>query len=752
MYLYTRIASVLALLLLLPLAPVAADAGRLVDVRRDARGGIGTTEANITRLIADLLQQSQFTHRPLDFELAGAFLDRYLSVLDSDRLLFLQSDVDEFSIHRATLANDTRRSGDTRVAHAIFARYLERLEQRVAFVTEALAREDFDFAKEASYRLDRTKAERPRDLADARGLWRQRLMVDYLQEKLDDRAPEEIATTLRRRAERSLQAMQQMSRDAVLEVYLSALAHVYDPHSDYLGHEQLQEFAIGMNLSLFGIGAKLQSEDGFCKLVELVPGGPAERSELLTPGDRIVAVAQGDEEPVDVIELPLTRIVQLIRGPKGSVVKLTVIPAGAGDDALRKTIRLVRDEIKLEERRAKARIIDLPQAPGSTLRLGVIDLPSFYSSFADGSRGGSRQPASGISATDDVARLLERFATERVQGVILDLRRNGGGVLEEAIRLTGLFIRQGPVVQTRGPRGDVEVGVDDDPALAYGGPLIVLTSRFSASASEIVAGALQDYDRALIVGDPSTFGKGTVQSVVRLAPIMNRMGLRASYDPGALTLTIRKFYRPSGVSTQLEGVVPDIVLPSANSPEIGESTLDNPLPWDTVSPTDYPRLQMVRGYLPTLRAESARRVATAQDFAYLNGEMERIARQRANRTVSLNESVRRRELAEIERRRDELELALSSAGEIAAVRYELSINDLARPGLPPPMPRVAERLGAARATGEGSADQADGPAPRDVVLLEAKRILADYVMLLDDGAASRTRPVAARAPRETAVQ
>lgn len=734
----TRPGLFLALLLLSP-GLLAQNPAPLVQ----ARAAAGVTEANITRITAELLEQSQFTHRSLDDELAGAFLERYLRILDGDRSLFLQSDVAQFSAEHADLARDTRHIGNTRAAHAIFARYLQRLAQRVDFVKHALRQHPFDFSEDTSYPLDRSDAARPRDLAQARELWRQRLRFDYLQEKLDDKSPEQIVNTLSGRAERLLTSMQQMSRDAVLETYLSALANVYDPHSDYLGREQMQEFAIGMNLALFGIGAKLQSDDGHCKLVELVPGGPAERSGLLAPGDRIVAVAQDGEDAVDVVDMPLRRTVQLIRGPKGTVVTLTVIPASAADDAVRKTVRLVRDEVKLEERRAKARVVDLPHGAAPAVRLGVIELPSFYSSLQEGRGARGRRASSQTSATADVATLLDKLMAEDVQGVILDLRRNGGGVLDEAIKLTGLFIAHGPVVQTRGPAGDIQVGVDTDPSLVYDGPLIVLTSRFSASASEIVAGALQDYGRAVIVGDASTFGKGTVQSVVPLAPIMDRMGLKTAYDPGALTLTIRKFYRPSGASTQLEGVVPDIVLPSLRSrAEVGESALDNPLPWDTVPPTDYPRVQMVRAHLEALRNASARRVASGQGFAYLRTEIARAAQRRAASTVSLNEAERRREIADIERRKREFEAALQASAGADPVSYELSVVDAASPGLPPPLPAGGSARADASAAGDGAQDQAaaDG-SPRDVILRETEKILADYVLLLERSG----RPVQARA-------
>jgi carboxyl-terminal processing protease len=689
-----------------------------------------TTEANIAGLTASVLEHSQFAHHPLDAELAGKFLDRYLDALDGSHLLFLQSDVDEFDGYRATLAQATRRTGDTHPARAIFDRYLERLAQRTEYVTNMLQTAKFDFTGHDVYSYDRENAARPADLAAAQALWGQQLRVEYLQEKLSDKQPAEIVKILTHRYTQLTRTMSELSRERVLEVYLNALAHVYDPHSDYLGHEQMDSFAIAMNLSLFGIGATLQGEDGYCKIRELVAGGPAARSGLIKPGARIIAVAQAGKEPVDVVNMPLSDVVQLVRGPKGSVVRLTLIPAGTADDSVHKTITLVRDEIKLEDQQAKARIVELPTGRGQTLRLGVIDLPSFYGGI-DGKRGGS-QP----SATADVAQLLGKLRAEHVRGIILDLRRNGGGSLDEAINLTGLFIRQGPVVQTRGPEGDLEVGTDTDARVQYDGPLVVLTSRYSASASEIVAGALQDYGRAVVVGDSSTFGKGTVQSILPLAPMMDRSGLSYAYDPGALKVTIRKFYRPSGASTQLKGVASDIVLPSPSDvSDVSESAMKDPLPWDIAPAADYDPVNRVQPYLPALRANSARRVATEKDFTYLSEDLARLKKSLTTKTVSLNEAERRTEMAQAKARQKEMEkenLALQST---APTTYDITLKNAELPGLRPPVTYTNSVTVTATGkipAGEGEeAADATSPAPaRDIILTEAERILADYAALL----------------------
>ena len=703
-----------------------------------------TTEANIVRLTATILGDSQFTRHSLDDKLADAFLDRYLDALDTDRSLFLQSDVEDFASYRATLARDTLRDGDDRAAYAIFDRYLERLAQRVQYVTEKLQTATFDFTGHDAYLLDRTQAARPLSLDAAQALWWQRLRFEYLQEKLNGKSPDQIVTSLEHRLKDMLRAMQQLSHEEVVAIYLDALAQVYDPHSDYMGHEDMQEFAISMNLSLFGIGAKLLSQDGYCRIVELIPGGPAARSGLLGPGDRIVAVSQDGQEPVDVVGMPLKRIVELIRGSKGSVVTLSVIPSSAADEAVRKNVRLVRDEIKLEDKRAKAKIIDRPISDGRVFRIGVIDLPSFYAEVSEAVSRNNQGAKPDVSATADVAALLTKLVAENVEGIILDLRSNGGGSLDEAIKLSGLFITEGPVVQTRDPNGKIEVGKDTDPSMLYRGPLIVLTSRFSASASEILAGALQDYGRALIVGDPSTFGKGTVQSILPLAEIMDRAGMQYEYDPGALRLTIRKFYRPSGSSTQLKGVVSDITIPSESGVSgVGESVLENPLPWDSVAPVAYDRLDMVGPYVETLRSESAERVTNEPAFAYIRAESARIEERATTKELSLNEAERRQQLARIAQLKKKYESALPALRAPTSVSYEITVENALNPGLPAPSKEtvsgaLAPAGGAGTSEGAAEAALGDGSAQREIILDEAERILADYAALLGHRAVSGT--------------
>jgi carboxyl-terminal processing protease len=686
-----------------------------------------TTDANITRLTTGLLEHSQFAHHPFDGQLAGTVLDRYLDALDGAHSIFLQSDIDDFAAYRATLAQLTRDAGDTSAARAIFGRYLQRLSQQTAYDTNMLQTAKFDFTGSDSYSFDREHARRPANLAKARKLWWQQLRAEYLQEKLSNKRTNQIVTTLGSRHAQELRTMKALRSDEVLEVYLDALTHVYDPHSDYLGREQMESLSIAMNLSLFGIGASLQADDGYCKIRELLPGGPAARSGLLKPGDRIVAVGEAGKEPVDIMNMPLSRAVELIRGPKGSTVTLTVIPAGVGGGALTKTASLVRDEITLEDQQAKARIIDAPNGKGATVRLGVVDLPSFYAAMGGVGR---------RSATSDVSRLLNKLKAEHVRGVVLDLRHNGGGSLEEAISLTGLFIAKGPVVQMRDSTGKIEVDEDTDPAVVYDGPLVLLTSRFSASASEILTGALQDYGRAVVVGDSSTFGKGTVQNILPLAQFMDHAGLGHAYDPGALKITISKFYRPSGASTQLRGVASDIVLPSLSDfSDVSEAALKDPLPWDVVPSASYESVNQVAPYVTALRDGSVRRITAEKAFTYLADDIKRLKKSLATKSASLNEAERKQELAQSKARGTEREGLDRALRATRPTTYEITLKNASSPGLPSPLAftnngdAAGGPLASTAATEIGSRVEGGSPG-EDITLDEAVQILADYVDLL----------------------
>jgi carboxyl-terminal processing protease len=664
------------------------------------------TEADIMRATATLLDRSQFLQLPFDDRLSSQCLDRYLDTLDGDHLLFFQSDLDEFAGFRPGLAEKMVMEGETRPAHLIYTRYLKRLVQQADFAAQLLQDEKFDYTGHDLWQVDRHDAAPPRDLAAAQALWREELREDYLLEKLAGTPIVKIAPALARRYQLRLQTMGQLNPRAVLGIYLDALARAYDPHSDYLGHSEGENFNIQMNLSLFGIGGSLKLKGGYSVISDLVPGGPAASSGLLKPGDRIVAVAQGVSEPVDIMGMPSSQVVELIRGPKGSTVRLTIIPAGAGDPT-RQIVSLVRDEIKLADAHAKAAIIDLPQTGGPALRFGVVDLPIFY----------GKGDEKGDGASADTARLIKKLKQEGVLGLILDLRRNGGGSMEEAIRLTGLFIPSGPVLQTRDAEDNVEVALSPETNALFNGPLVVLTSRLSASASEIMAGALQDYGRALIVGDSSTFGKGTVQTIVPLREFLHQRG------QGAVHVTIGKFYRPSGASTQLKGVVPDIILPSETDlPDIGESKLPNALPWDILPPTAYAKFDLVRPVLGALREKSGARVAADPGFRLVLEAQAMAEKDEEAKTLSLNEAERRLVKAQADEIGAEMMKVVLANAARTSPAYYVTLAEVDSPGLPPA--RTTARTPAEVAkTGEINPEE-------DIELREAQNILADYIHAL----------------------
>ncbi len=644
----------------------------------------GENDGNISKVVSTILERGHYLRQPFNDEISAKFLDRYLDSLDNLHIYFIQSDLKEFESYRTALDDMILKEGDTSPARTIFKRFRQRIQQQYDYVNELLQNEKFKFDTDDKFLLNRKTMPRPKDLDEAKRLWRERLRYEYLEQKLNKEKPEEIVKIIGRRYTRVLRAIMEYDNDDVLQIYLTALSHVYDPHSDYMGKSELENFSIGMKLSLYGIGALLASEDGYCKIKELKPG-PALLSKKIKPNDRIVAVAQGNEPPVDVVDMKLNKVVELIRGPKGTEVRLTIIPADATDTSVRNVVTLVRAEIKLEDQEAKAKLYE-GDINGKTIRWGVIDLPSFYAAFElEGHKSDGEQK----STTTDVAKLLKKLMEENVSGVILDLRRNGGGSLEEAINLTGLFIPEGPVVQVRDSDGRVIVDKDRDPAMLYKGPLIVLTSRFSASASEILAGALQDYDRALIVGDSSTHGKGTVQSLIQLKPYMRQFGLAANQDPGALKVTIRKFYRASGASTQLKGVTPDIILPSVNNfLEVGESSLENPLPWDTIPAAAYEKVGGVETQVDELKRRSDKRLSKDKDFSYIRDDIERYKKNQIEKSVSLNEATRLKEKLEADQRDKARKKELASRPEPKEKIWDITLKVASEPGLPAPIART----------------------------------------------------------------
>ena len=733
----------------------------------------GPNDPRIAHVAARLLEEYHYSQRPLDKQLSGEFFDNYINSLDPRHENFLQSDLSEFEIYRTNLdkltVGGTRAVADVTPAFAVYDRFAERIQQHDLFAIELLKQDKFKFNTEDKITLDRRHAPFPKNLAEAESLWTEQLRYEYLQEKLSREihetngtffvklppgAAKDIAETLIRHYRWNLLQTTNWDSDDVLQLYLNGLCHAYDPHTDYFSAPKAADFSIGMNLSLFGIGAQLYEDDGYCTIRSLVPGGPAAKSKQINEKDRIIAVAQGNQPPVDVVDMDLEKVVQLIRGPKGTEVRLTLSPEN--DRPARKIVKLVRDEIKLEDSEAKARLVVYPDGR----RIGIIDLPSFYATVNLGT-GGRATPK---STTADVAKLVERLKKEKVSGIIIDLRTNPGGSLEEAIKFTGLFIKDGPVVLARDPDGQVQVDSDNDPDELYDGPLVVLVNRFSASASEIVAAALQDYGRALIVGDTSTHGKGTVQNLNPLRPFVWPATRSATNDPGTIKITIRKFYRVSGASTQLKGVASDIVLPDVlnYSKDIGESSLDYPLPWDTIQPVHYDKLNLVAPYLARLKADSDARIATNHDFIYIRQDIARFQKLQADKTYTINEKQALKERERIAMQNQSRKDERAARKPDGVKTYEITVENAALPGL--------KELGADTATnvtstatsntetntvltvsgtdagtnaitsGTGTAGQtnavntadADKNSPPEVdpMLDETERILLDYISLL----------------------
>jgi carboxyl-terminal processing protease len=683
------------------------------------------------------------------------FFDGYLETLDPRRENFLQSDIDEFAHYRTNLDTLTlggRGRADLTPAYEIFERFLMRFTQHTDYVNKLLAQDRFRFDTDERIVFDRHHAPYPKNLAEAEELWSQRLRYDFLQEKLDREfsptnsgtilplsksAAAEIAAELTRHYNWTLHYFNNWDSDNVLQAYLNALTHAYDPHTDYLNQEHEQSFSIEMSLSLFGIGAQLFEDDGYCTIESLIPGGPADKSKQINKDERIIAVAQSNQPPVNVVDMELSKVVELIRGPKGTQVQLTLVEKD--NPASRHMVVLTRDEIKLEDQEAKSRLIELPDDHGGTNRIGVISVPSFYFPTDMGGNGGHSKQ-SYISA--DVAKLLKKLEQEKVAGVILDMRNNPGGSLEEAIQFTGLFIKEGPVVLARNSEGQVQMDAISNSAALYSGPLVVLINRASASAAEIAAAALQDYGRAVIVGDISTHGKGTVQNLTPLDKFIWPATPTATNDPGTLKITIRKFYRINGESTQLKGVVPDIILPDVLNyrTDIGESALENPLPYDTNAPVAYDKLNLVEPYLATLRENSAARIATNQDFIYINQDIDLFKKLQADKTVSLNErdAIKERQTNQARQKARDAELDARPLPDEKI--YDLTVENSAEAGLPAPLvftnstQTIAAAVPRSTPINVSATDEIKSPPPIDPMLDESEHILEDYVSLLSKNA------------------
>lgn len=641
--------------------------------------------------VVELLKRHHYNKPPLNDARSAKIFDSYIQMLDPSRSYFLASDLEEFGKWRNQF-DDFLKGGNLEPGFAIYKRHLERLQNRLNYALSLLDKgvDHFDFTIDEELLVDREKAAWAKDAAALDDLWRKRVKDEVLRLKIAGKEPKAIEELLTKRYKNQLARLNQTRGEDVFQTYINAFAQSYDPHTQYLSPDNAENFDINMSLSLEGIGAVLQSDNEHVKIVRLVPAGPAEKSKQLAPADKIIGVAQGEDEMIDVIGWRLDEVVKLIRGPKGSIVRLEVIPASnAPNDQNSKVVAITREAVKLEEQAAKKSVLNLAHQ-GQNFKLGVIEIPAFYLDFK-ALRAGDQNYK---STTRDVKKLLSELEAEKVDGVVIDLRNNGGGSLQEATELTGLFIDQGPTVLVRNSDGRVDVLADEQTGAFYKGPLAVLVNRLSASASEIFAGAMQDYHRALILGG-QTFGKGTVQTIQPL-------------NHGELKLTLAKFYRVSGQSTQHQGVIPDISYPAdVDTKEIGESALPEALPWDSIRAAINPEMNPFKPFLAELKARHEARTGENPDFAFTRDRLALAQELMHETTVSLNEEKRRAQQADIEKRQLALENALRLAkGEEPLAKLESEDENTA------------------------PHDDMDKPKPEDdAYLSESGRILLDYLGL-----------------------
>ncbi len=698
-------ATVVVLALAMPLALMARAAGDAIPAEP------ATDHATTSRLVYGLLSDSRYAYRPrgLDASLSQDIFRRYLESLDGNKLFFDARDIERFRVHEPRMG-DAVRQGDSGPALEIYAVYKQRVAERVEYARGLLDQDIFDFDGDERWYYDREDAPWA-TRAELDELWKKSVRNDWLRLKLAGKSPDEIRATLDKRYANIANGVALLNNEDAFQTFLNAYTSSIDPHTDYFNPRTAGLFNQSMSLSLEGIGAQLQKQDDVVVIRELIPGGPAAASGKFTPGDRIVGVGQGTSGPMeDVVGWRIDDVVEKIKGKAGSQVRLDVVPVEAVLDSEPVRIVLTRARIRLEEQAAKSKVIDIPaSAVGGAKRIGVIELPAFYQDF-EGRRSRNGDYA---SATRDVARILGEFRAQGMDGIVLDLRNNGGGSLNEAVELTGLFIDTGPVVQVRESGGRVNVEADRKAGVAWDGPLAVLVNRASASASEIVAGAIQDYGRGLVIGE-TTFGKGTVQNLFDL----DRWPANEGKRHGQVKMTIAQFFLPGGGSTQNKGVVPDIRFPATvNGSEFGESTYDNALPWTRISAVPHTRYGNFAPLLPQLDALHSGRVARDREFQWWKEDVAEFRAEAEKNYISLNEAERRaerdRQAAKRQARQEErkrLGLALDPLAELAD-DDGLTAN---------------ERDIATDTAREDAAEKRPDP-----LLRESAAILADAVRLLD---------------------
>ena len=704
-------AGLLALALSAPLALMArADTALPAAASAD--------QSTATKLVYGLLSGSRYAYRPrvLDEEMSKDVFKRYLESLDGSKQYFTQADIDAFAPVEAGIG-DAIRNGQLDPAFQVFSVYKQRVGQRVAYARKLL-NQNFDFTGEDKFEYDREKAPWAASQAELDNLWRQQVMNDWLRLKLAGKQPADIRKTLDKRYANVAKSVNELKSEDIFQVFLGSYTNAVDPHTDYFTPRTAENFNQQMSLSLEGIGAQLQKQDDVVVVREVLAGGPAAIDGTLKPGDRIVGVGQDKSGAMeDVIGWRIDDVVAKIRGKKDTQVRLEYIPAEAGIDGAHRTVTLTRQKVRLAEQAAKGETISLPATDGEPARrIGIIKLPGFYQDF----EGRRRNATDYASATRDVAKLLAGFKADKLDGVVLDLRNNGGGSLDEAVELTGLFIEQGPVVQVRESGGRVTVNGDRSEKVAWDGPLAVLINRGSASASEIFAGAIQDYGRGLVIGETS-FGKGTVQNIVDL----DRWPASEEQRFGQVKLTIAQFFRVSGSSTQHKGVVPDIAFPaSVDASEFGESTYDNALPWTRIASVAHTQYGNFAPLLPKLESLHAARVADDKEFQWWEQDVAQFREEKAKKYVSLNEADRRAEREKQENQRKERQ----------AIRKQLGM----------PLDPLAEDsddglTGNERDIAKDTAREKAAEKRPDPLLHESASILADAVNLLE-----QDRPLSAQ--------
>ena len=655
-----------------------------------------------TEVITHIINSYHYRMKPLDNTLSSSIFDNYLKNLDPNHSFFLNEDIQNITKYRDKL-DDALLNSELEPAFDIFKIYRQRVKERIEYAVSELEKE-FDFEIDEEYLFDRRELSWANDREELNEIWRKRVKNDMLNLLLTTgKEITEIKDTLRKRYQRIYTSTFQLDSNDVFQTFINAYTTSIEPHTAYFSPRASENFDISMRLSLEGIGAVLRNENDYTLIQKIIPGGPADLSKKLHAKDKIIGVGQGESgEIIDVIGWRLDDVVELIRGPKDTVLRLEIIPGKTGVEDISKILTLTRNKIKLEESASKSKVIDLPDLDK---KIGVIDIPTFYVDFAAQAKG----DPDFRSTSKDVQRLLTNLVKEDVEGIIIDLRGNGGGSLSEALALTGLFIKEGPIVQTKDSSGKIDINVDPDPSLFYAGPLAVLVDRNSASASEIFAGAIQDYQRGIIIGEP-TYGKGTVQNIVDL----NRFIKNSEDDHGKLKTTIAQFFRISGGSNQNKGVIPDIIFPTAiDIEDYGERSLDNALPWDKVEPARYIKVNAPI-YYGKIRFLHKNRIKSDKAFKLLLEQLALVKSSNMKKTTSLNEDKRRTE-------RDQL----------LDMKHEL-VNELRIVQGLEPLPKRDKTLEIDEFEEE---DDEDEDKPHDVLLQETARILYDLIVIPDATAA-----------------